>query len=240
MLFVLSAAIVLPSCVVIDDGRRFTRRSTSPEPQKTEPTAQSAATETAATVADVNKMSVKEQDQRAEEIFSAILEMTAERDREDIIPQMEHEYMKIIDRYPDSGLAQESYMRLINMNLQDYLPPRLKQADILYQRFVTKYPNSPIKTSIDDNVMRFYHRNRLWNRLLISTSQYVRDFIDTENLRYPLFLFFFTEARFHLGDQIEAEKGYLIIKELKPGTLEARISADRLKEIEKLKAARKK
>lgn len=235
-IIIISAAFIMPSCVVLDDGRRITNKNRpapappSPLPPASPPPPPEAPAE--------KKMSTDEQEAHAEEIFASILEMTADVDRVDALPDMERAYREIIDSYPDSGLAQESFMRLINIQINDYEPPRLMEADALYREFIEKYPDSPIRTSIDDNIMRMYHRNRLWNRLLIASSQYVKDFIDTEDLRYPLFLFFFTEARYHLGDIFEAEKGYRIIKELKPGTLESKISANRLKEIEKSKAAR--
>lgn len=179
----------------------------------------------------VEKLPPPEQDLRAQKVFEEILEMTLEEERSDVLPKMEVAYLKIINEYPDSSFAEESYMRLIILNLNDYIPPRIEEAERLYQEFLRKYPLSFQKFAIGDTIVRFYYRQQLWQKLLEFTTPEVKTYIETGKLRGPFFLFLYSEALFNLNELFEAEKGYKIIRELFPSSAEAVISNDRLKEI---------
>jgi|Deesub1362A_J573_1020465.scaffolds.fasta_scaffold00027_9 tetratricopeptide (TPR) repeat protein len=179
------------------------------------------------------KLPIAEQEKKSWQTYEEILNMTANVDRRTILPQMEAGYWKIINEYPDTYLAQESYLRLITMNLEDYSPPKIEKAEKLYKEFVEKYPDSRVKMFIDDIMARFYYNSRLWEKLLDFCTPHVKEYLKTGTLKTPLFLFFYSEAKFNLDDLKEAEKGYKIIRRLFPKSMEARISKKRLEEIKK-------
>ncbi|MEK7333505.1 MAG: hypothetical protein AAB017_09025, partial [Nitrospirota bacterium] len=80
-----------------------------------------------------------------------------------------------------------------------------------------------------------YYANKMWDRLLRIFTPHVKKFIATWKLDRPYHLFMFSEAKFNLGDLIEAEKGYKIVIEFFPKTTEGETSKKRLEEIKKLK-----
>ncbi|MDP2166785.1 MAG: hypothetical protein Q8J64_00450 [Thermodesulfovibrionales bacterium] len=177
------------------------------------------------------QLPIEEQNQRSMEIFEEILEMTAGGDREAALPMMMAGYQRIINEFPDTPLAQDSYWRLIKMNLDDHQPPGIEDAERLRREFMKKYPGSNLTLAIDDTLVRAYYQHHLWQKLLEFTTPAAREYIKTGNLRGPFFLFLYTEAKLNLGDLTEAEKGYRIIIELFPGTSEAAISQKRLEGI---------
>lgn len=180
-----------------------------------------------------SKLPVKVQEESSLEIFKGLLDLTYEAERDEILPHLEVAYAKIIDEYPDASLAQESYWRLISLNLKDYEPPRVEKAESLYRQFTQRYPDSPIKYAVDDTLLRFYYATDTWERIIRISTPYVKEYIDTGNLKYPYFLFLYSEAKFNIGDLKEAEKGYRIIQQNVPDGQEAKISALRVKEIHK-------
>lgn len=177
------------------------------------------------------KLPTEVQKQKSLAVFEEILELTLEEDRQAQVPKMEVAYRRIIDEYPDSVLAGESFLRLIMLSLDDYSPPKIQEAEDLYQEFLKKYPDSSVRLTVEDTIARFYYKNYLWQKLLEFCTPRVKEYISTGKLNGPFFLFLFTEANFNLGDLIEAEKGYKIIRELFPSATEALIANDRLEEI---------
>lgn len=178
-------------------------------------------------------MTPKMQDTKAMESYGEILEMTLLDDRQAVLPRMEQAYKDIIKRYPDAYLAQESYWRLVLLHLEQYNPPRVDKADAYYREFLDKYPDSKIKVVLDDTLVRYYHNNGIWDRLLDVTTPYVRKYIDKGVLKTPMFMYFYSEAKFNLGDKAEAKKGYRIVLKHFPGSTEAKLSTKRLKSIAK-------
>ncbi len=174
------------------------------------------------------KLTVKEQNELAMKAYNDILDMTIENRKRDILPELEVAYNDLISRYPDSFLAQESHWRLISMNLVDYPSPRIDVAEKYYDEFLQRYPGSKMKMILDDTMARYYYRNRLWDRLVKKCSSYVRDYVSTGKINTPLFMFLYSEAKFNLGDPVEAEKGYKIVIHHFPGSTEASISKERL------------
>lgn len=179
------------------------------------------------------KLPVAEQEKKSWESYEDILNMTIGAKRRTILPKLELAHRKLIEEYPDSYLAHESYWRLITMNLNDYTPPRVEKAEQIYKEYLERYPNPKLKYPIDDTMARFYYRSNLWKKLLGFCTPYIRKYIKTGELKGPLYLFFYTEAKFFLGDFKEADKGYRTIKRLFPKSQEARISEKRLKEVRK-------
>lgn len=182
------------------------------------------------------KLPVEEQEKKVNELFGRILSLTEEaEDRQSVIPQMEALYDEIINNYPDVPLVEETYWRLIALSVEDLKPPKVDKAEKLYKDFLRIYPNSTLTFNIEQALGQFYYANKMWDRLLKIFTPYVRKFIATGKLDRPYHLFMFSEAKFNLGDLIEAEKGYKIVIEFFPKTTEGETSKKRLEEIRKLK-----
>ncbi len=179
----------------------------------------------------VVKLPFEVQEERSMRVFEEILELTADVDRLTVLPELKAGFYKIINEYPDSRLAPESYMRLIVMALRDYIPPRVEEAEMLYHEFLKKHPAAGQRIGIDDVMIRFFYKNQLWEKLLEYTTPVIRAYLSTGNLRGPFYMFLYSEAKLHIGDTVEAEKGYKIVVEKFPRTAESLVAKDRLEEI---------
>jgi outer membrane protein assembly factor BamD (BamD/ComL family) len=177
------------------------------------------------------KLSAEEQNNMAMLEYEKILEEITERGKRNMLPELEKSHRDVIARYPEAFLAQESYWRLVEMNLINYNPPRLDNAERIRTEFVARYPNSRMIKIIDDSIVRFYHRRQYWKRLLNICSYHVKNYIETGKLESPLFMFYYAEAKLNLKDLIEAEKAYKIILRLFPGSHEAKIAKQKVREI---------
>jgi len=175
----------------------------------------------------------EEQEKRALEAFNAILEITEKGPRHEILPELEKAYLEIINNYPEAPLAQESYLRLILIYTREFVPPKTEDAEKLYRDFQMRYPDSPFKQEIENTMVRFYYNHKLWDRLLTSQIPYIKEYIKTGELKTPVHLFYYSEAKFGLGDLKEAEKGFRTIITLFPQSVEAVVSKKRLEEISK-------
>jgi hypothetical protein len=177
------------------------------------------------------KLSANEQNTLAMLEYEEILEKITGRGKHNMLPELEESYRDVISRYPEAYLAQESYWRLVEMNLINYNPPRLDKAEQIRNEFLAKYPNSRMTRIIDDSLVRFYHRKKYWKRLLNICSYYARKYMETKKLESPLFMFYYAEAKLNLKDFVEAEKAYRIVTRLFPGSHEARIAKEQIREI---------
>lgn len=173
----------------------------------------------------------EEQEKRALDVFNRILEITETGSREELLPRLESAYLEIINNYPEVPLAQESYWRLIVMYTRDYNPPKIEEAEKLFNNFINTYPDSPFRKDTEDTMVRFYYNQKAWQKLIDLQIPYIREYIKTGELRTPVHLFYYSEAKFGLGDIKEAEKGYRTIITLFPHSSEAMVSKKRLEEI---------
>ncbi|MCX7793899.1 MAG: hypothetical protein N2257_05790 [Thermodesulfovibrionales bacterium] len=176
-------------------------------------------------------LSKEEQERMALEAFNKILELTESGSREKILPKLERAYLEIINNYPQAPLAQESYWRLIIIYTRDYKPPKSEEAEKLYDKFIRLYPDSPFRKDIEDTIVRFYYNQQEWERLLALQIPYIKEYIKTGELKTPVHLFYYSEAKLGLGDIKEAEKGFRTIITLFPNSSEAMVAKKRLEEI---------
>jgi hypothetical protein len=100
----------------------------------------------------VQKLSPAEQKEQAYEIFKQLLELSDAPDRGKNLPQIKKLYREIIDKYPDVGLAQESYLRLVLLAKQERTESGDKEAEELYREFADKYPNSRLRRIIENEL----------------------------------------------------------------------------------------
>lgn len=180
-------------------------------------------------------VSPDDKEQKAYELFEEILNLTQTSDIQSVLPQMEALYLRIITEYPDIALAQECYWRLISLYVDKSIPPEYKKAENLYKEFLKKYPESSIKNLIIDTLSKSYYKNRKWDELLNLNLPVVKEYEEKGKLQNPDRMFMYAEAKFNLGDLVEAEKAYRVIIDLFPKSKRAVTSKVRLQEIEKRK-----
>ena len=182
------------------------------------------------------KLSPADREAKAYELFDEILTLTETPDIQTVLPQIETLYFKIIREYPDTALAQESCWRLISIYVDRSIPPEYEKAETLYFEFLKKYPESVIKNMIEDTLSKSYYKNGKWDKLSKLYSSAVNEFKEKGKLSRPDPMFMYAEAKFNLGDFMEAERAYKIVIELFPTSSKAAASKRRLEEIKKTKA----
>lgn len=186
--------------------------------------------------AEKKRLTQEEQGKMAFEIFNEIYKVTeGVEDRQAMLPKIEAKYQEIVDNYPDATLAEESYLRLIAINIQEFKPLRPERAEKLYQDFISRYPDSLLMISAEQMIGQYYYMNKMWSKLLKIFTPQVKQYIKTGKLSSPYHVFMYSEAKFNLGDIKEAEKGYKIVIEFFPQTREGKVSKHKLNDIQGLK-----
>jgi len=179
-----------------------------------------------------DELSVEEQNKKALEAFQTILDLSESGDRQTVLPQLEAAYYHVISSYPKASLTQEIYWRLIQIYVNEYHPPAFEKAEGLRSEFYKKYPESKLRDLIDRALSDGYFRNSKWEKLVAFLSPSIKQSIETGKFTRIFDIFLFTEAKFKLGDLVEAEKGYKIIMANFPESRESNIAKKRLEEIE--------
>ena len=100
------------------------------------------------------KMSIAEQKKEAYDILKEILLLSDSPEREKKLPEIKVLYRKIINKYPDLGLAQESYMRLVILAREENTPEGDAEAEKLYEKFMQKYPGSRLQRIIENELKK--------------------------------------------------------------------------------------
>ena len=99
-----------------------------------------------------SRLSPEEQEKAAYVIFNQIRELSDSPERQKNIPQMKELYREIIERYPKSGLARESYLRLVMIAKKEGTASGDAEAERLYQEFINKYPDSNMRRFLEYEV----------------------------------------------------------------------------------------
>lgn len=175
----------------------------------------------------------KEQEKEVYRILEKILELRSRAEDASLIPEIESAYREIITKYPESSRAQESYMRLISLYLNEYYPPAFGKAESLFSEFNERYPDSLMKIRIIDIISEAYYIHSEWNKLLRLHSPAIKKFIETGKLLRASDMYMYSEAKLNLGDIVEAVKGYKIVIVFFPESRESKISEQRLRKIKK-------
>ncbi len=182
------------------------------------------------------QLSPQEQKIRSLEVFKKILRLRESATGPEVVKEAEALYNEIIQKYPASPLAQESYLHLIKLYLRDYSPPEIQKAETVYSKFIEQYPTSPLRARAEDLMTRFYYGFRMWKKLIHLHKGRIKKFAQTGNIDNIDYLFFYSEALYHLGDLQEAEKGYKWVIKKAPQSNTALKAKNRLQEIEALKS----
>jgi len=183
--------------------------------------------------------SVQEQEEKAMEEFKVMLESTKGMRRENIVPLISEGYNDIIEKYPDSFLAEESYYRLMVIKLRDHYPPQEEEAERLYREYFRIYKKPRIGMSMNGDLARYYYDYKKWEKLASFTMPFMKEYVKTGKYGDTVFLFLYTEAKFHLKEYDEARRGYQIIKRNFAGKRDAKIAEERLEYIKSLQDAGK-
>lgn len=180
----------------------------------------------------VEELSAEDQNKKALEAFSKILELTeSAEDRASVLKPIEAAYRDIIDKYPKAYISQECYWKLMTIYTSESNPPLFEKAEKLYYEFVKKYPDSKFKVLLGDTLAEGYYKNGKWEKLLNFFAPVIKEFIQTDKLLRSPEMFLYSEAKFHMGDFVEAEKGYKIVISRFPGSNDSNVSKKRLEEI---------
>lgn len=169
-----------------------------------------------------------EQEQKSTEAMEELVEFTAGKFRSQIVDDIEKKLVEVKDKYPNSSWAEQAYWRLITMNIADYHPARFDKVEEYYKEYFQRYKKPALDYLINDTVARGYYNNSQWEKLVIFLEPYVKLILTTEKRLYPHFMYFYTEAKFHLKEFDEAEKGYNLILYYFPDSQEAKLAKDRL------------
>lgn len=100
------------------------------------------------------ELSSEEQKSAAYEIFKEILTLSDSPEREKNLPQIKALYREIIEKYPDLGLAQEAYLRLIMLAKEEKTAAGNAEAENVYAEFSQKYPDSKIQRILENELKR--------------------------------------------------------------------------------------
>lgn len=192
-----------------------------------------SCTSTPTKEAETEKTSApKEVELKSLDRFVEILDLVDKSpDRKAVLPDLEKAYIGIINEYPDTPLAQESYWRLIMIYMNDHFPPDYEKAEYRYNEFLNKYPRSPLKNFVEEALGNKYYKDALWKKLLWVSTPAFNKYIDQGKSSTPSLMFMYAEANFNLGNFAEAEKGYRGVMELFPRLNESKKSRARLDEI---------
>lgn len=186
-------------------------------------------------------MTVKEQEDRAMLKMTELLEITSTKKREEALPYIVSGYREIMQKYPESFMAEEGYYRLMVINIRDYYPPRVKEAEDIYREYFKRYKKPRVGMSMTGDLARFYYANGLWEKLSRFTVPYMREYARSGKYGDTVFLFLYTEARFHLKDYREARKGYtIVLRNAARESSDYNLATSRLQAIEKALAAEEK
>lgn len=176
-----------------------------------------------------------DQEDRAFEEFEKVLKIIESSDRASALPRIEAAYRNVMNKFPGSKAAQESYWRLLSLYVNDYNPPHYEEAEDLYADFGATYPESPYRSLLEETLTGSYYRNAQWEKLLSFYTPVIRKFIETGSLQSSEAMFLYSEAKLNLRDFSEAGKGYRIIISFFPDSKESMKARQRLKQLEIIK-----
>ena len=166
------------------------------------------------------------------DIFTRILDIYENAEsRQAAAKEAEALYSRIINEYPNTPLAQESYWKLITVAVRDYRPPDFEKAEKHYEKFVLKYPDSVLSNAVNQTLINSYVRHKEWARLLKFCTPAFMQYKEKGNKISPLVLFMYSESNYRLVNIVEAEEGYKTVLELYPTLSYGKRAKKRLKEI---------
>lgn len=175
--------------------------------------------------------SVQEQEQLAMVKLGEMLDETTPLRREAAVPVLINGYFEVIENYPYSFIAEESYFRLMTIYLKDFYPSREAEAEALYSEYFTKYRNPQTGMAMTTDLARHYYETKNWRKLSSFTVPFMREFAKSGKYGDTVFLFYYSEAQFFLEKYGEARKGYKYMIKNNPNSRDSKLANARLKVI---------
>jgi TolA-binding protein len=151
--------------------------------------------------------------------------------------QLREQYKQLIKDYPDSYFAEESYFRLIKSSIRDPWPPDFDTAEQYYAEYTKNYTKPRMIVTMNDFMVRSYSTYQQWERLVRFLQPYIKRYAETGNAEPAYFMYYYSDAKAALKEYGEARRGFQTIINLFPDTAEARMSQNRLKEMDKAEKA---
>lgn len=187
-----------------------------------------------ATKGQKSPLPIPDQEEMALSRYNDILEMTANEHELEVAPKLQAEYKRLIEDYPDSFYAEESYFRLMKHAIKYSWPPNIDEADHWYMEYTKNYENPRMLNVMNDYMVRTYFYYEEWARLVNFLQPYIKKYIETGDARPAHFLYYYSDAKANLKEYVEARHGYEAIIELFPGSTEAVRAQEKLMELNKL------
>lgn len=177
-------------------------------------------------IADQEEMSIQK--------YNDILELTANANELEVAPKLQEQYRQLIKDYPDSFYAEESYFRLMKHSIKYSWPPNIEAAEGYYMEYVKNYEKPRLLNVMNDYMVRTYYFYEEWTRLVNFLQPYVKHYIETGDAKPVHFMYYYSVAKLNLKEYDEARRGFETVIELFPGSNEATIAHEKLKELNKL------
>ncbi|MEW6217980.1 MAG: hypothetical protein AB1634_00415 [Thermodesulfobacteriota bacterium] len=175
-------------------------------------------------------VALEAQQEEAVSLFGEAFRLATSPERDANIERLASIYRRIIHDCPDVPLAQESSWRLIVLLIRDHEPPRISDALGVYGELLTRHPDTPVRHALDNELGRFLFEKARWTDL--ATMQRLsgagEDLGRAQKLS-PVMLFYYSEAKWQLGDRAGARPGFQRILEDHPQTVMAATAQERLR-----------
>ncbi len=188
----------------------------------------SCAARTASTGLSQERLSMGEQDVRTRELLREASRLMEGSDRRRNLSRVENMYLYAIDTYSESRLLPECFMGLLSLYLTGFDPPAFVKAEALRNNYLARYPEAPLKRTIDENLARAYVAHGEWEKLRRLYLPAIRRFVEAWNRLEPFALLMYSEAKYNLGDHEEARKGYTIVAKFFPESNEGKTALARI------------
>jgi len=178
---------------------------------------------------------VEEQEQLAMDTFNEMLDMTIGRPRQEVLPELEAGYEKIIKEAPDTYLAEESHYRLMIQYFEDPRQQQIDKAEEIYRLYFERYKEPKLKLAMNSTLARLYYNYKVWDRLDNFMIPFIKQYVETGKIEDTLYFFYYSEAKYWLKDYDEAARGFRLMIRENPPEVELKHAHKRLMEIRDLK-----
>jgi TolA-binding protein len=185
------------------------------------------------------KPTVQEQKEASLNLFKKVLKVAEEKgDTPEGLEERIALLKEMAQKYPEAPLSQEAYWHIINIYLNKFYPPKVKEAEQAYRQFLQLFPDSPMKNAIESTFNLFYFQHKMWDKLEKLHRARIKKFIETGRIDSPFYFYMYSLAKMNLGDLDEAEKGFKWIILKYPNTQAAKDAKRQLNNLEKLRNKR--
>lgn len=171
-------------------------------------------------------------EQKALESYVELQNLSMTMPQEQYLPRLEEGLKNIMQQYPETYLAEESYYHLINKYLNTFDPPRIEDAEDMYVQYFKAYEKPKLGPAINRIVADFYYTYGHWERLAAFCVPFVKSFLESVGTDDTLYVLYYADAKFNLKDYEEARRGYVYLINRARDQWTIDISNKRLRDIE--------